>query len=127
MKNVDLCLYLRRALRIFCNKPDLVTLLYTFFGSCASPDPTGIALLPLTFSGGTQLEYRCSVIMRALAEVTIVDRAVKLRDFVRHKIIPGWFGQVSKISEGEATVTLEEDGLVVSAPLDDWEVVSDRK
>jgi hypothetical protein len=34
---------------------------------------------------------------------------------------------VSKIAEGEATVTLEEDGLVVSAPVKDWEVVSDRK
>jgi hypothetical protein len=52
---------------------------------------------------------------------------VKLRDFVRHKTIFSWFGQVSKISEGEATVTLEDDGLVVSAPLDDWEVVSNRK
>lgn len=52
---------------------------------------------------------------------------IKIRDFVRHKTIPGWFGQVRKISEGEATVTLEEDGLVVSAPVVDWEVISERE
>ncbi len=51
----------------------------------------------------------------------------KLGDFVRHKTISSWLGQVSKISEGEATVILEDDGLVVSAPLNDWEVTSDRK
>lgn len=49
---------------------------------------------------------------------------VKPQDFVRHKTILSWFGQVSKIKDDEATVTLEEDGLVVSAPVEDWEVVS---
>lgn len=52
---------------------------------------------------------------------------MKLRDFVRHKTILSWFGQVRQIEAGETTVTLEEDGLVVSAPLDDWEVTSERK
>ena len=52
---------------------------------------------------------------------------MKLRDFVRHKTILSWFGQVRQIEEGEATVTLEEDGLVVSAPLNDWEITSECK
>ena len=50
---------------------------------------------------------------------------MKLQDFVKHKTIEGWFGQVSKIKDDEVTVTLEEDGLVVSVPVEDWEVVSE--
>jgi hypothetical protein len=62
----------------------------------------------------------------------------KPKDFVRHKTVKSLFGQVlsvqtcpidfpvGKESEFvEATVVLEDDGLEVSAPVEDWEVVSE--
>ena len=96
-------------------------------------DPTGQALLKqLRFVlevnlAQTPIEGGKYFVNRAGGPTVPGESTVKLRDFVKHKTIPGWFGQVRKISEREATVILDEDRLVVSAPLDDWEVASECK